>query len=67
VPSDDWEKSPEDVEKVQQVIEAVATWAGKSVEDRPRVTDEIQDFFWFTRESSKSVFWGMVINTYLDT
>ncbi|EEH44151.2 uncharacterized protein PADG_00440 [Paracoccidioides brasiliensis Pb18] len=31
--------SVEDVEKVQQAVEAVAVWAGKSVEGWPRVTD----------------------------
>ncbi|EEH38865.1 hypothetical protein PAAG_01327 [Paracoccidioides lutzii Pb01] len=32
-------RSVEDVEKVQQAVEAVAVWAGKSVEGWPRVTD----------------------------
>jgi Carboxymuconolactone decarboxylase family len=31
--------SEEDVELVQKVVEAVAMWAGKSVEGWPRVTD----------------------------
>lgn len=31
--------SEDDVESVQKAIEAVATWAGKSVEGWPRVTD----------------------------
>ncbi|PGH16738.1 hypothetical protein AJ79_01611 [Helicocarpus griseus UAMH5409] len=32
-------RSEEDVEKVQQAVEAVAVWAGKSIEGWPRVTD----------------------------
>ncbi|PGH33247.1 hypothetical protein GX50_03925 [[Emmonsia] crescens] len=32
-------RSVEDVEKVQQAVEAVAVWSGKSVEGWPRVTD----------------------------
>jgi len=31
--------SEDDVEKVQSTIEAVAIWAGKSIEGWPRVTD----------------------------
>ncbi|EDN04518.1 hypothetical protein I7I51_02397 [Histoplasma capsulatum] len=32
-------RSTEDVEKVQQAVEAVAIWSGKSIEGWPRVTD----------------------------
>ncbi|OJD16232.1 hypothetical protein AJ78_03569 [Emergomyces pasteurianus Ep9510] len=32
-------RSVEDVEKVQQAVEAVAVWSGKSIEGWPRVTD----------------------------
>ncbi|EQL35351.1 hypothetical protein BDFG_02862 [Blastomyces dermatitidis ATCC 26199] len=32
-------QSVEDVEKVQQAVEAVAVWSGKSIEGWPRVTD----------------------------